>query len=109
MASSDNIAPLMEASGADQPSTVAAEELGRLVREHRGRQSIRQAAEEAGVSFSTVSRVEAGAQPDLATFLRLCAWLEVPPERFFRSGAQRPADTLDAVASHLFADPRLSP
>src|SRR5690349_16943116 len=94
----------MEGSDA-QPGTVAAEELGRLVKEHRGRQSVRQAAEEAGVSFSTISRVEAGAQPDLATFFRLCAWLEVPPERFFRGGAQRPTDTLDTVASHLFADP----
>jgi transcriptional regulator with XRE-family HTH domain len=99
----------MESSDAEQPSLVAVEELGRLVREHRGRQSIRQAAAEAGVSFSTLSRVEAGAQPDLATFLRLCAWLEVPPERFFRSAAQKPTDTIDAVASHLFADPRLSP
>jgi transcriptional regulator with XRE-family HTH domain len=98
----------MEGSDA-QPGTVAAEELGRLVKEHRGRQSVRQAAEEAGVSFSTISRVEAGAQPDLATFFRLCAWLEVPPERFFRGGAQTPTDTLDTVASHLFADPRLSP
>jgi transcriptional regulator with XRE-family HTH domain len=96
-------------SGTEQPGLVAAEELGKLVREHRGRQSIRQAAAEAGVSFSTLSRVEAGAQPDLATFLRLCAWLEEPPERFFRSAVQKPTDTIDAVASHLFADPRLSP
>lgn len=98
----------MEESGAEQPGLVAVEELGRLVRQHRGRQSVRQAAAEAGVSFSTLSRVEAGAQPDLATFLRLCAWLEEPPERFFRAAAQRPTDTIDAVASHLFADPRLS-
>jgi transcriptional regulator with XRE-family HTH domain len=96
-------------SAADQPSAIAVEELGRLLKEHRGRQSIRQAAAEAGVSFSTLSRVEAGAQPDLATFLRLCAWLEVPPELFLRSGAQRPVSTVDEVASHLFADPRLSP
>jgi len=93
----------------DQPTTIAVEELGQLVRAHRGHQSIRQAAAEAGVSFSTLSRVEAGAQPDLATFLRLCAWLGVPPERFFRSGAHRPSSTLDEVTSHLFADPRLTP
>src|SRR6266542_1884233 len=95
-------------SAADQPTAIAVEELGRLVKEHRGRQSIRQAAAEAGVSFSTLSRVEAGAQPDLATFLRLCAWLEVPPERFFRAGPQRPASTVDEITSELFADPRLS-
>src|SRR6266542_2274869 len=93
----------------EQPTALAAAELGQLVKQHRGHQSIRQAAAEAGVSFSTLSRVEAGAQPDLATFLRLCAWLEVAPERFFRAGPQRPASTVDEVTSHLFADPRLSP
>ncbi len=92
----------------DQPTALAVEELGQLVKRHRGHQSIRQAAAEALVSFSTLSRVEAGAQPDLATFLRLCAWLEVPPERFFRAGPQRPASTVDEVTSDLFADPRLS-
>src|ERR1700678_1544617 len=109
MAPTDSIPPFEKPIGQQQPSVVAVEELGRLVRDYRGRQSIRQAAAEAGVSFSTLSRVEAGAQPDLATFLRLCAWLEVPPERFFRDAAQRPTDTLDAVSGHLFADPKLSP
>src|SRR6266542_6854865 len=90
----------------EQPTALAAAELGQLVKKHRGHQSIRQAAAEAGVSFSTLSRVEAGAQPDLATFLRLCVWLEVPPERFFRSGLQRPASTVDEVTSDLYADPR---
>src|SRR5438128_1580320 len=89
-------------------SEVAAGELGHLVREHRGRQSIRQAAAEAGVSFSTLSRVEAGARPDLATFLQLCAWLQVRPERFFRTSVERSESTVDVVASHLFADPRLT-
>jgi transcriptional regulator with XRE-family HTH domain len=96
-----------DASG--PPATIAVEELGQLIKTHRGNQSIRQAAEDAGISFSTLSRVEAGAQPDLATFLRLCAWLGVPPERFFRGGAHRPTSTVDQVTSHLFADPRLAP
>lgn len=92
------------------PSGIAIEDLGRKVREHRdeARQSIRQAAEEAGISFSTLSRVEAGAQPDLATFLRLCAWLGVPPETFFAPGARRPETTIDDVTRHLSADPSLS-
>jgi transcriptional regulator with XRE-family HTH domain len=93
----------------EQPSGIAVEALGQLVKEHRGPLSIRQAAEEAGVSFSTLSRVEAGAQPDLATFLRLCAWLGEPPERFFRPSAHRTPDTIAGVTSHLMADPRLSP
>jgi transcriptional regulator with XRE-family HTH domain len=92
----------------DQPSGIEAGALGRLVRERRGALSIRQAAADAGVSFSTLARAEAGAQPDLATFMRLCAWLGVPPERFFRPSMQRAENTIDTVTSHLLADPRLT-
>ena len=98
-----------EYAAPESPGAVAVEELGRLIKTHRGNQSIRQAAAEIGISFSTLSRVEAGAQPDLTTFMQLCDWLQVPPERFLRSGAQRPESTVDNVAAHLFADPRLSP
>jgi transcriptional regulator with XRE-family HTH domain len=85
-------------------------DLGRLVREKRLRdtQSVRQAAKDAGVSFSTISRVEGGAQPDLATFLRLCAWLGEPPERFLTPTAVRHTTTVDAVVGHLIGDPSLS-
>lgn len=69
--------------------------------------SIRKAADDANVSFMTLSRVEAGGQPDLATFLRLCAWLRVPPETFFITGAPRDTATPEVVATHLLADPRL--
>ena len=71
--------------------------------------SIRRAADAADVSFMTLSRVEAGGQPDLATFLRLCAWLRVPPETFFITGAPRDTATPEVVATHLLADPRLEP
>src|SRR5215204_5592069 len=84
----------------DQPSGIKVEELGRLIRERRGALSIRQAAADAGVSFSTLARVEASAQPDLATFTRLCAWLAVPPEHFFRPSTQRAENTIDRVTSH---------
>ncbi len=70
---------------------------------------MRQAAEFAGVSFSTISRVEAGSQPDLATFLNLCAWLGYPPEHFYSPFAQKSGiPTVDQVIRHLSADPRLS-
>src|SRR6266511_1937827 len=88
-------------SGADQLTTMAVEELGQLVKAHRGHQSIRQAAAEAGVSFSTLSRVEAGAQPDLSTFLRLCAWLGVDPATFLRPSQVRQSDALEVVTQHL--------
>ena len=71
--------------------------------------SVRQAASEAGVSFMTLSRVENGSQPDLATFVQICSWLRVPPETFFSSGPRRETNTIDAVAQHLARDPRLDP
>lgn len=73
-----------------------------------GQLSVRQAAADAGVSFMTLSRVEAGSQPDLATFIKLCGWLRVPPEEFFIRGARRPTDTLEAVTRHLVTDPALN-
>lgn len=83
-------------------------ELGRLLKERRGKLSMRKAADEAGVSFSTWSRVEAGSQPDLATFTRLCAWLGVSPARFFNPVMERETSPLDQAISHLRTDPRLS-
>ena len=92
-------------------SHLNSEALAEFLRQRRASAglSIRRAAEAADVSFMTLSRVEAGGQPDLATFLRLCAWLRVPPETFFITGAPREAATPEVVATHLLADPRLEP
>lgn len=84
-------------------------ELGRLVRERREDNglSVRQVAEGAGVSFMTIGRVEDGNQPDLVTFMKLCAWLGRPPSSFFRPVAERPVDHLNVALEHLATDPRL--
>lgn len=82
--------------------------LGDLVRQRRGPMSIRQTAEEIGVSFSTLSRVENGAQPDLTSFTRICAWLGVSPSRFFTSVAERQTSSIEDIVVHLHQDPRLS-
>lgn len=86
-------------------------ELGRLLREKRDADglSIRQAATNAQISFSTLSRVEAGAQPDLATFTSLCAWLGADPSRFFAPIAKRTHSPLDEAIEHLVMDPALTP
>jgi len=85
-------------------------ELGRLLRQKRSDDhlSIRQAAADARVSFSTLSRVEAGAQPDLTTFTNLCGWLGVDPSRFFTPIARRTQTPLDEAIEHLVTDPALS-
>ena len=97
-------------SGSSLPDLTVSD-LGQLVREKRTSEqlSVRQAAAQAGVSFSTVSRVEAGAQPDLATFLSLSGWLGLDPGRFFSPVTQRTQTPLDQAIEHLVTDPSLSP
>ena len=58
------------------------EELGRLVMQRRGSRGVRAAAAEVGISSATLSRVENGNMPDLATFARICRWLERDPREF---------------------------
>ena len=53
------------------------EDLGRLISEKRGRQGIRAAAQEIGISPATLSRVENGHLPDLENFQKICRWLGV--------------------------------
>ena len=86
-------------------------ELGRLVKQKRIDEelSVRHAADQARVSFSTISRVEAGQQPDLATFTSLCAWLGIDPSRFFAPTTRREQTPLDEAIEHLVTDPALSP
>lgn len=100
-----------EASEESTVSHLNSEALAEALRERRVSTglSIRRAADAADVSFMTLSRVESGGQPDLATFLRLCAWLRVPPERFFITSAPRDTATPEIVATHLLEDPRLEP
>lgn len=62
--------------------TLPIEDLGRLITKKRGNTGIRAAAAEAGVSSATLSRVENGNIPDLATFAKICRWLEVDPALF---------------------------
>lgn len=84
-------------------------QLGALLRERRGKLSLRQAAADAGVSFSTFTRIEAGAQPDLTSFTLLCAWLGVSPGEFFRPVTEREVAPIDEAIAHLASDPRLEP
>lgn len=55
-----------------------------------------------------MSRIECGAQPDLASITRLCAWLAMPPSGFFSPVTARPEEPLEQAIAHLNADPRLS-
>ena len=76
--------------------TLPIEELGRLISKKRGSRGIRSAAAEAGVSSSTLSRVENGHVPDLATFAKICRWPGVDPAVFL--GVEKQEDTPKRVA-----------
>lgn len=105
-------APLEEERGVPQElERFDVAQLGAMLKEHRQTRglSLRRAAEAANVSFSTFTRVENGAQPDLASFTSLCAWLEIPPSKFFVPVAEREHAPIEDAIFHLTNDPRLSP
>ena len=87
------------------------EELGPLLARRRAALglSLREAAESSGVPVATLSRIEQGRMPDLATFIRVVEWLGEPPSRFFAPVLERAESTPEAIAEHLMADPALPP
>lgn len=98
-----------ETERSHDPEQLDVSQLGAMLRERRGKLSLRQAAQEAGVSFSTFSRVEAGSHPDLTSFTLLCGWLGVAPAHFFAPSARREVEPVEEAIAHLSSDPRLEP
>jgi transcriptional regulator with XRE-family HTH domain len=80
------------------------------VREHRETLglSLRAAAADCDVPFSTLARVEKGHLPDLANFRRIVSWLGLAPEQFFQPPRLRTENTPEIIAHHLSRDPNLS-
>jgi transcriptional regulator with XRE-family HTH domain len=93
--------------------------LGALVKGHRESKdlSLRDAAEECGLSSSTLSRIERGeASPDLDTVQALVDWVGVPLERVVQRRGEAPkrsdvqkTDPLGSVEVQFRADPNLRP
>src|SRR5262252_5769819 len=98
-------------------------ELGNAVKRRRESLSLslRDVADETGVSASTLSRIENGTgKPDADNIARLAAWLDMPIERVIHHG-NRPANdpkpvvyyphesTPEIVEAHLRADKHLTP
>jgi transcriptional regulator with XRE-family HTH domain len=67
--------------------------------------SLRDLADQTGVSLNTLSRVERGHVPDLKNFQLILDWLELPAERFLDTPGD--ASTPEVIARHLRADRRL--
>ncbi len=85
-------------------------ELGRMVSAERRRRgiSLRDAADELGIPFNTLARVEKGHIPDLPKFKRLVEWCGADIRQFFEAQV-RPASTTDLIAEHLGTDRNLPP
>src|SRR5437667_12802931 len=104
-------------------SGVNTSELGDAVRRRREQQgmSLRDVAEETGVSASTLSRIENGTgKPDADNISRLAAWIDMPIERVMHPGSRRAADpkhlvyyphesTPEFAEAHLSSERHLTP
>ena len=97
-------------------------ELGNAVRRRRESLglSLRDVADETGVSASTLSRIENGTgKPDADNIARRASWLDMPIERVMHRGSSgaEPSpvvyypheSTPEIVEAHLRADKHLSP
>lgn len=62
------------------------------IKARRGKRSMRDVSKEAGVSASTLSRLENEEIPNASTLLIVCEWLGVEPENFYVSEKARNAN-----------------
>lgn len=71
---------------------------------------MREIATIVGVSPATISRIEKGIVPDVATFLAICDWLEMPLAELIRNMHDtKNLDTCHSVCAKLRTDKRLDP
>jgi transcriptional regulator with XRE-family HTH domain len=84
--------------------------LGEALRaERRSRRlSLRDLADEIGVSFNTLSRTERGHLPELKNYERIVKWLGAPSQGIFEDDGQAPT-TAELIAKHVYGDSRLKP
>jgi transcriptional regulator with XRE-family HTH domain len=94
-------------------SDVDTELLGDLIRRRRKSDglSLRDAADQMGVSAPTLQRVEAGQPPNSVNLIRIAEWLQLPVEELLKKGKKQGNQlaTVAQIEVHLRADPNLSP
>jgi transcriptional regulator with XRE-family HTH domain len=86
--------------------------LGAMVRTKRGDRKLREVAKEMDIGPATLLRVESGRIPDVATFGKICRWLEIDPGSFlgWETGTElkKSKKTVEPktilVSAHLRAD-----
>lgn len=69
----------------------------------------KQAAEQSGVSASTLTRLAQGRRPDVDSLAALVSWGGLSADDFVNTGAIKiPRESLGQIATYLRSDPRLS-
>src|SRR6266705_4271486 len=73
--------------------------------------SWRQLAKAAGVSPSTLTRMQQGKSPDVNTFSSLTRWLNIPAERFYKDKSSTIAhdDPMAVISTLLRGKKKMSP
>lgn len=64
--------------------------LGKMVHERRGDRKLRETAKEITISPATLLRIENGRIPDVATFGKICHWLQIDPGEFLGFDVKAP-------------------
>lgn len=84
--------------------------LGEALRAERRKRrlSLRDLADEIGVGFNTLSRVERGHVPELKNYNRIVTWLGSPGQGLFEDERTAPS-TPELIAKHIHGDTRLKP
>ena len=81
--------------------------IGKLLREKRGKRGIREVAREIGIAPASLSRIEHGTLPDLASFQKICRWLDADANELLdldrRNTGEIPARSTNDVADFLEA------
>ena len=85
------------------------ESLGAAVRAQRGQRKLRDVAREIGIGTATLMRVESGRIPDVATFGKLCIWLQIEPGTFlgFDPGQRTPTPSTTGLPAPVFVSAHL--
>lgn len=101
-------------------SVIKVDQFAAAIRTKRGPVGLRQVSAEIGdVSATTLSRIEQGRMPDLATFVRVCKWLGKNPNSFIEGDIDFQAEFVgsggsagsspDRVEAFFRAEKTLSP
>ena len=93
-------------------STLNTDLLASMLKNKRADKGLRAVAEEIGeVSAATLSRIEQGKIPDVATFIKICKWLDESTDTFIianNSKKAKPVSTQHQIVAHLRAERELS-